>query len=160
MIDFEDLFDATAPPKPADTYRFGTVKSINPVSVHMDGDDSSVEVPASSLCFLGVGDRVWVQLHYKQRIIQGVVGSGPRALDGSENFNDFTETNTYHQARNADASTAKNYPVASAGLLTVERAVLPGEDATYIYQRYWVYNNSGYYVRTFYTSWSSWANLI
>ena len=71
-------------------------------------------------------------------------------LGNNVNLNSLTMEGYYHQAINANASTALNYPIAEAGLLTVIKR-------GYIYQTYHTYCNSGFWYRSQYNgSWYPW----
>ena len=75
-------------------------------------------------------------------------------LGASKNLNNYQTAGFYHQTANANATTALNYPVASAGALLVETAAG-------VIQTYKVYNSSNVYVRGYYNSaWSAWRKLV
>lgn len=66
-LDF--LLEPPAPP--ADTYRWATVTSINPIRIQLDGDPAPVESEPDTLQTVAVGNRVWVQVHGRQMVILG-----------------------------------------------------------------------------------------
>ena len=75
------------------------------------------------------------------------------SLGASQNLNNYQTAGFYHQTANANATTALNYPVASAGSLLVQTAAG-------VIQTYKVYNSSNVYVRGYYNSaWSAWRKL-
>ena len=72
-------------------------------------------------------------------------------LGGSVDLNTLTTQGLYHQSANANAATGTNYPAALAGLLEVYSA------SSMTYQRYTLYNGTGHYERTRYTTtWYPW----
>ena len=76
------------------------------------------------------------------------------SLGASKNLNDYRTAGFYHQTSNTNATTALNYPVASAGALLVETAAG-------VIQTYKVYNSSDVYVRGYYgTTWTAWRKLV
>ena len=76
------------------------------------------------------------------------------SLGASKNLNDYRTAGFYHQTSNANATTALNYPVASAGALLVETAAG-------VIQTYKVYSSSNVYVRGYYdTTWTAWRKLV
>lgn len=76
------------------------------------------------------------------------------SLGASKNLNNYQTAGFYHQTSNANATTALNYPVASAGALLVETAAG-------VIQTYKVYNSSNVYVRGYYgTTWTAWRKLV
>ena len=61
----------------ATSYCWGTVQSISPLSVQLDGDSSVLPYPPDSLVGpVRVGDRVWCQLYGRAVVVVGRVG-GP-----------------------------------------------------------------------------------
>lgn len=70
-------FDFLLPKEPEkeDFYGYGTVVQVDPLMVHIDGDDDDVTTPANtSLDSLAVGNRVYVTIRVRQLIVLGVVG--------------------------------------------------------------------------------------
>lgn len=59
-------------PTPADSHGYGTVASVSPLTVLLDGD--STPVYCTSVASVGVGDRVLVLTKRLQRIVVGRVG--------------------------------------------------------------------------------------
>lgn len=57
--------------KPESTYRWGTVKVMEPLTVVMDGDGVEIR-PDSLVQRLQVDDRVWVQFHGRYALVLGV----------------------------------------------------------------------------------------
>ena len=75
-------------------------------------------------------------------------------IPGSADLNSYTTDGYYHQNSNANASSGSNYPVALAGMLTVQA------DGAMVYQKYHVYNGTGTYQRTYYNgTWYGWEKL-
>ncbi|UJQ87156.1 minor tail protein [Arthrobacter phage BaileyBlu] len=149
--------------EPTDVFRFGLIVAMNPPRVRLDGDLSPVDVTPIITCPIGDGDRVLVQIHNRQLIIVGRVSkySPVVELGNTENLNDLTEARVYHQAQNVEASTARNYPVALAGLLEVFNTSHAAGGPVYIYQRYTTYNSSSAWVRTNYAgTWNAWRRLV
>lgn len=74
---------------------------------------------------------------------------------GTQNLDSITATGDYAQDQNADATVARKYPVAFAGLLEVRNPL----GAVMIYQRYTTYDSSQkMYTRTKYnTAWTAWV---
>lgn len=163
-MNFGELLIPQVGDGPMDTFRFATVTSTRPVRVRVDGDSSETAAPPVLLAAAGTGDRVLVQFHGRQLFLVGKVGGGPGVteLGSIENLNDLLDTNTYHQAQNAETSMGKNYPIELAGMLEVINATrAAGGGNQYVYQRYSTYNGSEVFQRAKYsTSWSTWSRLI
>lgn len=141
-------------PKPMDTYRFGTVTSTTPLLVRLDGDDDPLAASPVALASVVTADRVWVQLHGKQLIVQGSVTPPPEIV-GAQNLNDYVKPGDFYQDKSADAATANNYPSGIAGHLEVKRS-----QGGYIYQWYWAYNASNAWTRSRYNgTWYAWRAL-
>lgn len=164
MSTSKDLYDkfvgSLGQPNPLykpDAFFFGTVTSVRPVKVRLDGDTT----PAAGNPILltpnaVVGSRVLCQLHGRQLIVVAVVfpklGNADQ-LGNTEHLDDLIDGHTWHQPMNVNTSTSRGYPVALAGLLEVYR----GADG-FVYQRYTVYDGTGVYWRVKYnTSWSAWG---
>jgi uncharacterized coiled-coil DUF342 family protein len=76
-------------------------------------------------------------------------------LGASVDLNTVTTPGMYHQPTNANATTALNYPVTSAGMLEVYAA------NSSIYQTYTVYNTATKYTRANYNgTWYAWKQMI
>lgn len=73
-------------------------------------------------------------------------------LGAGVDLNTVVSPGIYHQTLTVNATTALNYPVGIAGMLTVNAA------ATHVYQTYHVYASSRVFARARYgATWSSWA---
>jgi hypothetical protein len=164
VSDSKDLYDRFVgslgnPLLKSDAFFFGTVTSVRPIKVQLDGDTA----PAASTPVLLVPDpvvnsRVLCQLHGRQLFVVSVVQPGTMNRDqlgNTEHLDNLTDTHTWHQPLNANTSTARGYPVALAGLLEIFR----GADG-FVYQRYSTYNGSGVYFRSQYNgTWNGWIFL-
>lgn len=78
-----DTFDLLLPkPDPeVPTYRFGTVTSVDPLRVRLDGESSPVPSKPVTLIAPDVGDRVLVHIYHRQMVILGKVGGQTASLD-------------------------------------------------------------------------------
>lgn len=75
-------------------------------------------------------------------------------LTSAQNLNDITTAGFYYQTANAD-TTGNNYPSGEAGSLLVQKS------AGLVTQTYTTYSTDPkVYVRTYYTSWSSWVRVF
>lgn len=75
-------------------------------------------------------------------------------LTSAQNLNDITTAGFYYQTANADTS-GNNYPSGEAGSLLVQKS------AGLVTQTYTTYSTDPkVYVRTYYTSWSSWVRVF
>jgi hypothetical protein len=152
------------PAQPTDVFRFGVVTGTNPLRVQLDGDAAATNVTPIVTCPVGDLDRVLVQIHNRQLIIVGRVSVYTPVIElgNTENLNNLTDSRTYHQAQNAEASTSRNYPEATAGLLEVFNVTHVTSGNPYIYQRYTTYNNSEVWTRSYYwaNGWYPWKRTI
>lgn len=66
-------------------FLFGTVTSVDPLEVQLDGPDSSPRPVTVTTAMVVEGDRVWVVFAGKSTIIAGIVGEkNPRLLEDSD----------------------------------------------------------------------------
>lgn len=68
----EVIAQASKPQPPASSWKWGTVTATAPLRVRLDGDDDALDITPDALAVVGVGDRVWCQLHgatAKKRLI-------------------------------------------------------------------------------------------
>lgn len=87
--------------------------------------------------------------------VQNTIVNFPTPLGDTEDLNTLTNSCTYNQPLNANASTTRNYPENLAGLLEVFRA---RSDGGMIHQRYSTYNGRNVWWRTYYNSvWNPWV---
>ena len=143
-----------------DTFLFGTVTSVHPVKVQIDGDTAPADgTPLLMVPDVVVGSRVLCQLHGRQLLVVSCNRTADgfmRWLTDTEHLDNLLETSMWQQSLNVNTSTARGYPVALAGLLEVYR----GSNG-FAYQRYTTYTGSGVYSRSYYNgNWSGWRTLF
>lgn len=85
---------------------------------------------------------------------QGPTGTAAVAIGGNVDLNTYTTNGYFHQNSNANATSGSNYPVALAGMLSVQAK------SNMVYQHYQTYNGGGSYQRTKYNStWYAWDKI-
>ena len=76
-------------------------------------------------------------------------------IPSGANLNTYTTDGYFHQNGNSNAGSGSNYPVALAGMLSVQA------DGSMVYQKYQTYNGTGAYQRTYYNgSWFAWDKIL
>ena len=76
-------------------------------------------------------------------------------IGGSVDLNTYTTDGYFHQNGNTNATSGTNYPVALAGMLSVQA------DGGMVYQKYQTYNGDGTWQRTKYgTTWFAWDKIL
>ena len=77
------------------------------------------------------------------------------AIGASANLNTYTTDGYFHQNSNASAAAGTNYPVALAGMLSVQA------DGSMVYQKYQTYSGDGTWQRTKYVNtWYAWDKIL
>lgn len=72
MFDNNPLTSLINPPVEKDVWRWGTVTSLSPLTVHMDGDSEPLLIEPDRLCPIQNGDRVRVHIVNRKACIIGV----------------------------------------------------------------------------------------
>lgn len=138
---------------------WGTVTSTTPLRVRREGESVPLSISPVDAVPVGVGDKVWCQQRQGGQVyIVARKAGGATPLGNTEHLDSLTDTNVWNQSLTANASTARGYPVQTAGLLEVFKASSTGH---MIHQRYSSYAGTAVYWRTYYnvTGWSPWKQI-